>query len=218
MPVTTRSHTYQVLLNDIARLYVQTRASVVRMYWEIGKRIVEVEQGGADRAAYGGRLLPRLSADLTERFGVGFSRRHLQRMRGRYLQHKITPTSAQLDWSHQVALLSLPDARWRQQLAARVQEQGLSAQALRALVRDAREHLAPDPSTRATASGRGLAQDSAPRAEAEVPRAMPVGLHEPTASSETTQPRREGSRCLSPNVAHWACSRSGRLPRHAASI
>jgi len=34
-----------------------------------------------------------------------------------------------------------------------------------------------DPSTRVTASGRGLAQDSAPRAEGEAPRTMPVGLH-----------------------------------------
>ena len=38
---------------------------------------------------------------------------------------------------------------------------------------------ATDPSTRATASGRGLAQDSAPRAWEKVPRALPVGLHRP---------------------------------------
>ena len=44
------SRTYQSLLNEIAALYTATRAGVVRMYWEIGKRIVEVEQGGETRA------------------------------------------------------------------------------------------------------------------------------------------------------------------------
>jgi len=48
------SKTYQFLLNDIARLYRKTQASVVEVYWEIGRRIVEVEERGDDRAAYGG--------------------------------------------------------------------------------------------------------------------------------------------------------------------
>ena len=43
---------------------------------------------------------------------------------------------------------------------------------------DEAQRLLHDPSTRATASGRGLAQDSAPRASIEVPRALPVGLHD----------------------------------------
>ena len=42
------------------------------------------------------------------------------------------------------------------------------------------------PSTRATASGRGLAQDSAPRAESQRPRALPVGLHKTRAAARTT--------------------------------
>ena len=40
-------------------------------YWEIGRRIVEYEQGGAERAEYGDQLLIRLSRDLTARFGIG---------------------------------------------------------------------------------------------------------------------------------------------------
>jgi len=39
-------------------------------YWQIGQRIVEHEQGGADRATYGERLLAQLSADLTSKFGT----------------------------------------------------------------------------------------------------------------------------------------------------
>jgi predicted nuclease of restriction endonuclease-like (RecB) superfamily len=46
---------------------------------------VEYEQGGADRATYGERLLAQLSADLTSRFGRGFSRQNLQNMRLFYL-------------------------------------------------------------------------------------------------------------------------------------
>lgn len=54
-------------------------------YWEIGRRIVECEQEGADLAAYGDELMQRLSADLSNRFGRGFSRQNLQQMRSFYL-------------------------------------------------------------------------------------------------------------------------------------
>jgi hypothetical protein len=50
-------------------------------YWEIGRRIVEFEQGGAERAAYGDALVERLAKDLTQRFGRGFSRQNLWQMR-----------------------------------------------------------------------------------------------------------------------------------------
>ena len=44
-------------------------------YWQVGQRIVEDEQAGQARAAYGEALLKRLAADPTGRFGGGFSRR-----------------------------------------------------------------------------------------------------------------------------------------------
>ncbi len=50
-------------------------------YWEIGRRIVEFEQGGRDRAEYGKSLLKRLSADLSARFGRGFGVDSLESMR-----------------------------------------------------------------------------------------------------------------------------------------
>jgi predicted nuclease of restriction endonuclease-like (RecB) superfamily len=53
-------------------------------YWEIGRRIVELEQGGEDRAEYGKELLKRLGADLTTRFGRGFTWKNLYRMRRFY--------------------------------------------------------------------------------------------------------------------------------------
>ena len=54
-------------------------------YWEIGRRIVEFEQGGERRAEYGEQLLARLGDDLVSRFGRGYSRRNLQSMRQFYL-------------------------------------------------------------------------------------------------------------------------------------
>ncbi|HTJ98899.1 MAG TPA: DUF1016 N-terminal domain-containing protein [Bordetella sp.] len=46
-------------------------------YWEIGRRIVEFEQGGSDRTAYGDALIKRLGEDLSARFGRGFAWRNL---------------------------------------------------------------------------------------------------------------------------------------------
>jgi len=53
--------------------------------FEIGRRIVEHEQKGAKRAAYGSELLKELSARLTEEFGKGFSRTNLEYMRKFFL-------------------------------------------------------------------------------------------------------------------------------------
>jgi DUF1016 N-terminal domain len=59
-------------------------ALMTATYWEIGRRIVEFEQGGAKRAAYGEALVTQLSEDLTLRFGRGFSRQNLGQMRAFY--------------------------------------------------------------------------------------------------------------------------------------
>jgi predicted nuclease of restriction endonuclease-like (RecB) superfamily len=60
-------------------------ALMTATYWEIGRRIVEFEQGGDKRAGYGEELLKLLASDLTARFGRGFSRQNLQSMRLFYL-------------------------------------------------------------------------------------------------------------------------------------
>lgn len=76
-------HTEIAALLDAAR---RTSARAVNalmtaVYWEIGRRIVEFQQGGQERAAYGDALIEQLSADLSGRFGKGFSRQNLQQMR-----------------------------------------------------------------------------------------------------------------------------------------
>ena len=56
-------------------------ALMTASYWEIGRRIVQAEQKGKRRAGYGEQLIARLSLDLMEQFGRGFSRQNLQQMR-----------------------------------------------------------------------------------------------------------------------------------------
>jgi len=53
-------------------------------YWEIGRRIVEHEQGGRKRAEYGEELVRQLAMDLTARFGRGFGFSQLKTMRQFY--------------------------------------------------------------------------------------------------------------------------------------
>ncbi|MFT5533590.1 MAG: hypothetical protein ACI8WM_000317 [Burkholderiaceae bacterium] len=80
-------HLEIVSLLDAARRTVARSVNTVMTatYWEIGRRIVESNQGGQDRAAYGEGLIERLAIDLTARFGRGFSRQNLQQMRSFYL-------------------------------------------------------------------------------------------------------------------------------------
>ena len=67
-------------------------------YWEIGRRIVEYEQGGKARAEYGQALIETLARDLSGKHGRGFSKRNLQQMRAFYLGWEIAQTpSAQFE-------------------------------------------------------------------------------------------------------------------------
>lgn len=91
---------YGGLVTGIAELLEQARRGAARAvnsiltatYWEIGRRIVEFEQGGKARAEYGEELLKELGTDLTARFGRGFSWRNLFYMRSFYLGWEILQT------------------------------------------------------------------------------------------------------------------------------
>jgi predicted nuclease of restriction endonuclease-like (RecB) superfamily len=79
---------------------------LVQTYWQIGRHIVEFEQGGKTKAEYGAELLDRLSKDLTLEFGKGFSRSNLFQIRQFYIRFpKIQTLSVQLSWSHYIELL-----------------------------------------------------------------------------------------------------------------
>lgn len=87
---------------DVAK---QVNNILVKTYWEIGRIIVEDEQGHADRAGYGKTLLKDLSKMLTKEFGRGFSVSNLQFMRRFYQEYEIQQTlSVKLSWSHYLDL------------------------------------------------------------------------------------------------------------------
>ena len=91
---------YDAILTDVVRLLEQARhaagravnAVITTTYWHIGRRIVEWEQQGSERAQYGSALMRRLAADLTSRFGRGFSQRNLEQMRLFYVSWPIAQT------------------------------------------------------------------------------------------------------------------------------
>lgn len=99
----SNSARYPTLLTGIGALLEESRRAVVRAancfmtatYWEIGRRIVEFEQGGKKRAEYGEELLVRLAEDLTARHGRGFSYTNLNKYRQFFLLYReILPTAS----------------------------------------------------------------------------------------------------------------------------
>jgi hypothetical protein len=94
-PVDSEVPGYDDVLSGMVELLESARRSAARAvkaimtatYWEIGRRIVTHEQRGHSRAAYGKTLLSRLSTDLTQRAGRGFSVDNLELMRRFYLTY-----------------------------------------------------------------------------------------------------------------------------------
>jgi hypothetical protein len=83
----------QSLVNDIRTILTEARHqaytavnfAIVQAYWLVGKRIVEEEQGGKEKATYGDSLLKELSKSLSDEFGKGFSYANLKNFRQFYL-------------------------------------------------------------------------------------------------------------------------------------
>lgn len=83
---------------------------ITETYWKIGKYIVEFEQDGNVKAAYGSKLLTTLSHQLTLRLGRGYSRPNLNNMRKFYLCYENCQTvSDKLTWSHICELIKIDD-------------------------------------------------------------------------------------------------------------
>lgn len=75
----------QLVARSRQEAYAAVNQAMVNAYWQIGRRIVEEEQGGAERANYGKQILKQLSVALTEEFGKGFSVQNLYYFRQFYL-------------------------------------------------------------------------------------------------------------------------------------
>ncbi len=103
----------------------------VRTCWGVGRHIVEFEQGGAARAEYGAKLLPRLAEKLTEEFGRGFDSSNLRYMRLFYLAFpNCDALRHELSWTHYRTLLRVEDAAAREWYVNETMAQNWSSRAL----------------------------------------------------------------------------------------
>lgn len=124
---------YKPIITDIKEMvhagrnaaYNAVNKATIMTYWNIGKKIVEEEQAGTERAEYGKRLISILSDELTKEFGSGFSDRNLRNFRKFYLlfpDEKIWNACVpNLNWTHFRSLLRVDneDARiWYMKEAA----------------------------------------------------------------------------------------------------
>lgn len=107
----------KILKNARQKAYIAVNSAMVEAYWEIGRRIVEEEQRGKERAEYGKEIVKNLSKELTEEFGKGFSRRTLWEMRKLYVYfsdyEKVRTLFAQLTWSHFQKVLRVSNEKAR---------------------------------------------------------------------------------------------------------
>ena len=130
LPANAQSEGFPPLLAALRGLIEGARQKVMRAadtaqvqtYWQIGRHIVEFEQGGAARAEYGAKLLPRLAETLTKEFGRGFDASNLHKMKQFYLTFPMLDAlRPELSWTHCRLLLRVdnPEARqWYLQEAA----------------------------------------------------------------------------------------------------
>jgi predicted nuclease of restriction endonuclease-like (RecB) superfamily len=116
----TNNNIYQeikeLLYSAKNRVYQTINTTMTETYFQIGKRIVEEEQGGEIRAEYGKSLLKLLSVQLINEFGKGFSVDNLENMRRFYLAFQKSETVSrkfELSWSHYIFLTRIENINER---------------------------------------------------------------------------------------------------------
>ena len=108
----------QILEQARSKIARAVNQEMVQAYWLIGREIVEEEQKGKNRAAYGEALLRSLSEKLTRDFGKGFDDSNLWNMRQFYQTYPILDAlRRELAWSHYCILMRVekPEARKEKQ-------------------------------------------------------------------------------------------------------
>ena len=111
-----------LLLASRTQVWQTVNTAMVQTYWHIGRMIVEDEQGGQKRAAYGKKVLPELARKLSDEFGAGFDVSNLRNMRQFFQCFPIRDAlRLELSWTHYRSLIRIenPQAReWYAQEAA----------------------------------------------------------------------------------------------------
>ena len=113
---------YNILIENVGIALKNSRQNIantinteiVLTYWQIGKYIIDYEQKGNEKAEYGSNMLNKLSSDLTQKYGKGFSRSNVFYIRKFYMEYpKIQTVSELLSWSHYVELLKIEQSEER---------------------------------------------------------------------------------------------------------
>ncbi len=107
----------QIIVSGQKYAYNAVSEAMVFTYWQVGRRIIEQEQKGKERAEYGKALIEVLSKELTKEFGKSYSKRNLQYFRKFYLffpdKEIVNACVHNLNWTHFRSLLRVAneDAR-----------------------------------------------------------------------------------------------------------
>jgi predicted nuclease of restriction endonuclease-like (RecB) superfamily len=97
-----------------SRAYSAVNFFMVEAYWQIGRLIVE-QQGGAERAEYGKKLIVYLSEKLSKEYGKGYNERNIRFMRQFYLTFPIwNALRSELSWTHYRLIMKVGNENARQ--------------------------------------------------------------------------------------------------------
>lgn len=123
-----------ILATAREKTYSAINSAMVEAYWLIGKRIVEQEQHGEDRAKYGEGILKELSQSLSVEFGKGFSYSNLRNFRQFYLTYRDSQDCytlcSKLTWSHNRLIMRVESKEARMFYLKETAEQGWSVRTL----------------------------------------------------------------------------------------
>ena len=106
------------IVEDARKIIERARSNAVRsvdfcrvqMYWNLGKRILEEEQEGKERADYGSYIIKNLAVQLEAEYGSGFSERQLKFCRQFYRVYPIgNAVRSQLNWMQYRLLIQISD-------------------------------------------------------------------------------------------------------------
>jgi len=120
-----------LLQHSRTALQKSVNSAMVLTYWQVGQLIVEDEQQGESRAAYGKQVLKELAVELTGEFGKGFDLTNLRKMRQFYLVFPIRAAlRLELSWTHYRSLIRIENEAARLWYMQECMEQSWSARAL----------------------------------------------------------------------------------------
>ena len=105
------SDVHSIIERGRQQAYASVGQISIATFWNVGRRIVEEEQRGETRAAYGKQLIKNLAETLVPQYGNSYSKRNLDYYRKFYLLFpdlEIVNTCVHnLEWSHIRRVLSV---------------------------------------------------------------------------------------------------------------